>query len=242
MTGLSLGLTLGLGGGAGFSPGSLGSSLVRWWDASDVSTLTLDGSSVTTWASKVGGFSAGNTANKPTWSATAVNGRPGVSADGTQILIMDSLDGVPLGANPCTMLLVGQLGLVGFFPPMLAYGVAGATDQTRAIDGFADSGNVGASIWGTGHDTGVSMLLTPRVIIAQFLDATNRIVTVDGVDYAFTGGSMNTVAGEGRMFTTPTSSAGNAVGTIQEAGIINRALTTAEIAGLTGYLSRKWGL
>ena len=62
------------------------SGCVGWWDASDASTLTLDGSgNVEVWADKSGqdnDLSQATAANRPSVTASAVNGLPAVTFDG----------------------------------------------------------------------------------------------------------------------------------------------------------------
>lgn len=74
--------------------------LELWLDASDDTTLTLDGSLVTTWADKSASgndFTQSVTANKPTVVAAAQNGLQGIEFDGVNDYLVkasSSLDGL----------------------------------------------------------------------------------------------------------------------------------------------------
>jgi hypothetical protein len=65
-----------------------------------VSTLTLSGSQVVTWADKIAGHAPtqATAAARPLWSATAFNGRPGVVFDGTDDVLSLSPDPLATGA------------------------------------------------------------------------------------------------------------------------------------------------
>lgn len=81
-----------------WTPLSLGSTLVAWWDAQ-----SLSASPVSSWIDKKSGIAAtqGTGAKQPTWSATARNGKPGVTfvAASVQGLQLSSVASFPAGAN-----------------------------------------------------------------------------------------------------------------------------------------------
>lgn len=66
-----------------WTPLNLG-SLVEWWDASNTLKITLNGSSVASWAGTKSGtvVSQGTTADQPGYSAVAMNGAPGLTYSG----------------------------------------------------------------------------------------------------------------------------------------------------------------
>lgn len=68
-----------------WQPSDLGADLLGFWDAEVVASVTLAGSLVTTWTDQVGGYAAtqATASFKPVYSATSLNGRPGVAFDGT---------------------------------------------------------------------------------------------------------------------------------------------------------------
>lgn len=87
-----------------FTPASLGSDLISWWDSS--SGVGLSGSAVTSWTDKVGSLAPaqGTAANQPTFSATSYNGKPGISFDGTaDHLTVTSVGSLPTGTAQVDM-------------------------------------------------------------------------------------------------------------------------------------------
>lgn len=84
-----------------FNPLDLETKLCAWWSAKRADLITLSGSAVTSWADVVGGYALtqGTSANRPTYSATAVNGRPGITFDGTNDYL-ESSDAGLMGAVP----------------------------------------------------------------------------------------------------------------------------------------------
>lgn len=98
--GIGIGLTN--GGGGGWSPARLGSSLLGYWDAENAGSLTLSGASVTTWTDVVGSYAAtqATAGSKPTYSATSFNGRPGITFDGTDDELTLASVPFPTGATP----------------------------------------------------------------------------------------------------------------------------------------------
>lgn len=71
------------GAAASWTPADL--SPMAWWDASDSSTITLNGSNVSAWASKVNSWSLsqGTASNQPAYTTAGINGRNCVTFDGT---------------------------------------------------------------------------------------------------------------------------------------------------------------
>jgi hypothetical protein len=68
-----------LGGGFQWTPAAFGSNLVLWLDATDASTITLNGSNVSQWNDKSGNarhVSQSTAVNQPQYEATGLNGRP----------------------------------------------------------------------------------------------------------------------------------------------------------------------
>lgn len=100
------------------------------FDPSDPTLVTLAGSSVTALASSVGGHvvSQGTGINQPTWSATSINGRPGITCSGTQWLV---------GAAGLAAALAGTA-------PYSLYAIVALTDATgdKTFFSLADTNTV----------------------------------------------------------------------------------------------------
>lgn len=99
-----------------FTPLMLGAALYDCWDAENPAAISLSGSAVTAWASTKNGYSAAQAvgAARPVYSATSFNGRPGVTFDGSDDLLVYVGVGVfPTGASPCEIwVLFDQTALV----------------------------------------------------------------------------------------------------------------------------------
>lgn len=77
---------------SGFNPKSI-SGLSLWLDASDASTITLNGANVSEWRDKSGGSpnaSQATAASQPAYTSAAINGRPAVDFNSTRSLVFAS--------------------------------------------------------------------------------------------------------------------------------------------------------
>lgn len=237
---LSLGMGLGRTRPSPWTPAELGSAVVGWWDASDASTITLNGSNVAAWTSKAGGINASQStaANQPGYSTSARNSKPGVvAARATDFLTISSISAFPVGSAAATLIVVAYLAGAGSYPDFISYGAA-ASNQGRYVQGSVTSRNVGMSIYGTDHTTGVPWDID-RIVVSEFLTSSTRRQSVDGVIFNFSGGNMNTSASAGRLLKGADMPIGSV---LQDAIVINRALTTDERQKMEGYLAWKWGL
>jgi hypothetical protein len=77
----------------GFNPKSI-SGLALWLDASDVSTITLNGSNVSQWRDKSGAAAPAaaqsTAASQPAYNSSGVNGRGSIDFDSTESLVFGS--------------------------------------------------------------------------------------------------------------------------------------------------------
>ncbi len=88
----------------------LGTDAIAWWDAE--SGLTLAGSEVSAWQDRVAGITVTQTtpANRPTYSATAFDGRPAIVADGIndQLTATTGLSALPTGSTQSWTWILGD--------------------------------------------------------------------------------------------------------------------------------------
>lgn len=226
-----------------WTPTELGSAVVAWWDADDVATLTLSGSAVTDWASKAGGITAsqGTSSARPSYSATARNGKPGVVFDGGDRLAISSVAGFPTGSGASALAIVGQATNTSGVNS-IAFSWGSGLTNSRVV-GYNNTGN---RIW-------TSWLAAGEFSLAEDWPTSDRIITVQ---YASTGVVTATVDGgstQTSTLSTPATSAvsgnigsfpgiGSFTGPLQEIVLANRVLTTDERQQLEGYLAWKWGL
>lgn len=91
-----------------WTPAVLGSALALWLDAEDVSTITLNGSTVSQWSDKSGNsrhFTQATAASQPTYNATVLGGKPALTFDGTSDF-MSAGDTLDVGVNGLTIMSV----------------------------------------------------------------------------------------------------------------------------------------
>lgn len=104
--------------------------VVAWWDAQDSPHITLSGSNVTAWTDRVGGISPvqATGGSQPTFSATARNGKPGLTFSGGQSLMQGgSLGTIPAVNTAITMVVAGFASATpGTWADAFGYGASGA--------------------------------------------------------------------------------------------------------------------
>ena len=129
-----------------WTPFHLGDALLGYWDAEDSASITLSGSNVTAWADRKGGYTPtqATVANQPTWSATAMNGRPGLVFDGVDdfLELTPAPASFPIGANPSEIwVLVNQAapGTSAGLKTAIGYGSTSAARQIARVDASGTS-------------------------------------------------------------------------------------------------------
>lgn len=135
-----------------WKPSDLGADLLGYWDAEVFASLTLAGSLVNAWADQVGGYSLAQTIGslKPIYSATSLNGRPGVTFDGTDDYLLSALlpASFPVGAGACEM-----WGLT-------SQDFAAAQTGNQTIITYGDLGNLNTRTLRRGPSGGVNRAIT----------------------------------------------------------------------------------
>ena len=222
-----------LGGGSTFDPLTLSPAL--WLDASDASTISLDGSSkVSQWSDKSGNARhfTDNSApsERPTYADTR-NGLSVVSFNGAQFL------GAPVfsaSTSAFTLIAVLAEGATGSRRVSVSMG----SNSHIAISGWNNNAHVGGLLgsvaWMDSSLPGTSDWMNLTFMRES---GTNRI-RVDGSDVGG-GGTSTPIAATGQM------ELGRDAGTfvvVQLAEIIaiDRALTSDELADIDAYLRAKW--
>ena len=214
-----------------WTPAALGSSLALWLDSDDVSTITLNGSTVSQWRDKSGNgrhASQADSANQPTYSATGLNGKPVLTFDG----VNDFLSFQGVHDQIWSLAVVGRAtnnnqGFVQF----------GLTNQFGSLfvsDGFYRARPSGLTVATVPFTAGEIAVLTATYGATQ----TN----------IWKNGAIGTTTAEGGV----SSNAGSVIGTlggiyfldgnIGEIIALNGVLSTTDRQTLEGYLAHKWGL
>lgn len=226
------------GGGALWTPAQLGAAVVGWWDASNFATITQVGGLVSAWASLAGGITANAAgAQRPTYSGTARNGKPGLTFAGAQIMNMSSVAAFNVGAGPIWLMATGYAAPGSAFASLVEYGANPANQNILvAISGIGTAeaydvgfviadpyvwaGADGCALAGATAGLGISIRCNGDV----------------GADLA---NIFNLVANHGSI---GNGLAGPFSGVIQEVIVINAALTASDLNKLAGYSMWKWGI
>ncbi len=234
-----------------FDPFMLGASLLGYWDAESVSTLTLAGSLVTTWADRVAGYAPTQATSgfKPVYSATSFNGRPGVTFDGTDDYLELASVPFPTGATACEIWgLADQtiLGAVALGGGLFAYGGNASLNRrmlfrttSGGVNRVASSvGNGGAGITTTEPTVDYSGIHVGRVVVSP----TQTSVSADGS--APTTAAI--VPATGTTRTRIGSNTSDVVATFWKGAIntiiVTNLLTAPQAAQLTAYLKTRGGI
>lgn len=222
---------------APFDPASLAPA--AWWD-SRTADMAADGS---LWTSRTGSYNlTASGAARPTKNASARNGLPGFVFDGVANLLAGSGITQIQGSAKGTIWMVGQRAVMS--------NDDGTTSNTFVVVHYAGDdkvyGIVSTGSFTPGNSTPVTNAFHYIVMIFDGTQATNALkvlVYVDGVQQTmtFTGTVPSNISAviQPRM--------GNFYGNFQvntmcEAGVIGRAISGSELAGLNGYLSAKYAL
>lgn len=227
---------------SGFSPRQI-PDLGLWLDASDASTFTLNGSTVSEWRDKSGNgkhAAQATAADQPTYATNVVNGRSAVVFDGSS----DHMAGPAVfSALPCTLFMsvlfpsTKQIGMLfnqysGTTDTVALYRGHSATDGVRLFNG-ANLTSVALPSNNTWHLIGFEAGTTSansRLFINGVVDATGNA----GTNSPAQGGYYLARWAGGTPAYTPA--------TIGEVVAYKRSLSTAEATAVQGYLGRRWGV
>lgn len=239
----------------GFKPSNQ-SGLGVWLDASDLSTLTFNGSTISAWANK-GNTGAGNavqatTSAQPLYIASSINSLPALRGrhDGTnpsQLLITDS---AALNYTTFEMFVVykrntdlGAIEMIGG-----KYAVTGNQREMRVLISASDQLAVAAGTDGTAGTLAqatfgsAAALNTPYVANGRY-DATNLIVQQNN-GTAVTAALASIFAGTVgfSVFSRDTTFADPAAIDLSEILFFTAIRTVSERTQINNYLSAKYGI
>lgn len=231
--------------------------LQLWLDASDASTMTLNGATVSEWRSKAGNITlTQSTASaQPTLTSNYYRSRSALTFDGGDVLYAAS---APIAIAPCTsFLVIDESSAVSFAGALV--GTPSSGNDFDSTGGFittardtgnvvlrgsnvnaaasnamsATSGNLGASAYG-------------KKIIAAVVTSSTAFVRVDGVSgstdssHTASGNSSGTLVG-GRYLSGAVSASFRFNGKVCEILHYSQSLSTTQVSQLEKWLSVKWG-
>jgi hypothetical protein len=218
----------------GFNPKSI-ASLSVWLDASDASTLVLNGGNVSEWQSKVGSvvFSQGTAASQPALLLAQLNAKNVVSFDGVSGVLESSSPAV--SGTPCTLVFVAKWrlasdGIAAVFgqsgSQLVLYN--GTPNTFRLFNGANLSTEESAPVDGWLVVAAVANETQSKIFFNNALKVTGNsgAFAVDGA--AYLGAWL-----DGSDFTEVD---------VAEALTFNSELTSRELSDLHAYLFSKWGI
>ena len=234
-------------------PTDLGAGLIDWFDASDSATVTRDGSNlVSKWASKVGsGRSYDQTGGpRPTYSATARNGLPGIITNGASTdMVRSVMTGIPAGQAAITQAfqLYGDpslsTGFKYFYSDNDATSSAtvgrsiGTSSGVLRVQGSAGLSGGGSTLAGSDRSIVVSLGAGASQAVRASQDG-NTVVT-GSIAVSATTMARSVI---GAQVAPGAGAVGNyAAVTFQEMILLNRVVTATEEDLIHGYLAWKWG-
>lgn len=236
-----------------FSPTGI-SGLALWLDASDSSTITLDGSNnVSQWNDKSGNgrnATQATTLKRPSYPSSSWNGLNAVVFDGVD----DNLSTAAFTFGNYTIFgVVSRPWSVNQYRGWFGHGYAGTSGKgtVQAQDNVASSFNAGETCYfGDGFNAG----RTPRAFGAKPAVSDNIPVCfaarIGGSTTARVNGIANTRIADNGTSTTASNafvvgSTGESTdrwnGRVCELVLYSRELTDAEIVSVENYLRAKWG-
>ena len=131
--------------GPAFTPDSI-TGLQAWWSASDA---VRSGSNVTSWPSRVGGYTLSVGSGQPTYSATGFNDLPQVSFDGVDDAMRTTENVLSLGFSDSMSMfaVVRPASLPGTARPARRYAVIGGETQGQLTNYLSLRSYLGSQTW-----------------------------------------------------------------------------------------------
>lgn len=221
-----------------------GSDLLAWFDAQAAATLDVSGVDALSWDNlgALGGTALAE-ADPPHYSATARNGLPGLSSQGSSGSnhgFNMSQAGLPTGNADSTILVIGYLHEHnGTYRSAVEWGTGG-DNQLRGVWGYQDDSLMGFAN-GAANDymPGINWYGEDQIMSFEYRGSDRQMSgTINGADTPPATRAMNAATGTDgplELMTTPYL-------TLQEIMIVGRCQTAAERLKLHGYAAHKWGL
>lgn len=250
MLGIGVGLTdqVGRVGLDQWSPEDLGADLLADWNAEIASSLTLAGSNVTTWTDTKNGYAATQSVSgsKAAYSATSLNGRPGLTFDGIDDFLELASQPFPSGANACEIwALLDQTALAADTATRIiaSYGGSASTIR-RAIERRVISGaNRAAAVVFSAVASNGNVVFSGRHVVRGAIGATESSCHVDGIAPAAPTAAVPATGTERmRIGAISNTSPGNYFQGVINRLLFVRPLSVDNAAALTSYLKARGGI
>jgi sugar lactone lactonase YvrE len=228
------------------------SGLQMWLDASDSSTVTLNGSTVSYWrdkSSNVYSVSHPTAANQPTYTSNLLNGLPGIQLTVGKFLYNLGSNIPNFTSSPSTTVLI--VAKNGSSMPLNGWNVLntvffnGSNTQRYHLS-FGINATNGVTLYVNGAPVGTTTAVAfgSNAIVGFTASASGNSINVNGTLTTYAG-STPPSANNTTWFTIGDDRTANSY--ISDVNIyefvgFNRTLTTSQRQQVEGYLAQKWGL
>jgi hypothetical protein len=221
-------------------------NLWAWFDASDLSTVTLDGSgNVSDWADKSGNARHTTQATsgiRPIWANNVFGHRPGIKGGTGATLRRLTSTGTPSLAQPLTVYVVTKVnGTLDSFACAFNGLQTGSNAAHVALKRSDVSNN--PAIWGgTALKTiGSTLSVGSRYILGAVFNGASTVGFTNGTDTsASSAGTLGVVSGFNLCGADPANMASDAY--FAEFVVVSKSMSAIERRRMEAYLAWKWGL
>lgn len=217
--------------------------LQAWYDTTDDSYLTLDGTAITQMLDRSGNGNdtgvQGTASARPTRTDNQINGLQAAVFDDSDYLDLPSaLYTLPEGDS--TIFTVVNRAVDGVVDRIISFGVSGSTRLTLGYASTEEAlfvNNTSFTEVRADADTGVDNIIT------GFRSGTTQSISVNGGAATTDSNAVNgTGVNQGRIGVNPAADSNFLNGIFAELLIFNRALTSTEIDNINTYLSNKYNI
>jgi hypothetical protein len=224
--------------GTEWTPAQITTAL--WLDAADVSTITLNSSTVSQWNDKSGNsrnFSQATAGNQPVYSTNALNGKNVVNFVSSDSLTRAAIPFNDLGNN--SLYVVGNRTGANVFN--VAVIISRAATRTRNML----FGN-GSSYWGVYEGNPATGFVGATYKICEIIadQASNSYLHYQDGTSQGSAGNVNsgTVFGDNNCYLGNDQYGSSLIGNIAEVIFCDEKNTDSDRQKIEGYLAHKWGL
>ena len=232
-------------------PRSIG-GLVKWYDASELTTITKDGSDFVSVWGDLSPWGANATqataANQPKYLADGINGRPAIVGDGVDDSM--AINGLPIGLNHNFYIVAAYDTTINLMPQYTGF-LKGSNVSTRVVRMADTSANpaVGLQVPFLA-DINLHPANSPYNIKSGIPAVYSFLRNADIFRAKWTYGDTITLGPAGGLHATQSTTTkdiftgwgGSASFRIAELVCFNRNLTRVEEVGLSRYFEKKYGV
>jgi hypothetical protein len=219
-------------------------STALWLDAADATTVTTVSGAVSQWNDKSGNarnVSQSTAGNRPTYTATGLNGKAVLTFDGSNDSLLNSSVGLPLGASARSLYVVYQPNRLTGVNAICGQGTSLASGNLYYIQ-FRSQGDPYFAGFLRDVSNGTSFPFdntNPKIAEAIFNGSALSLYSTGNLVASQTL-SLNTIGDSFYVGNNPNNEPMG--GTVAEIVVTASASSTLDRQRIEGYLAHKWGL